>query len=506
MVQLDNVKKIRSGSQLMADAVGCTLGPKGYNVLIQTARDLTTTKDGVTVASEVHSSDYVEQMTIDALRNASFRTNKEAGDGTTTSILLSNAFLQRGLDLIEKGLSPMIVKQSLDNYVSEAIADIQSLVKKVYLNEMDKITSVATIAANNDIVIGSKVSMAFSAVGINGAVETASSGKTATEIVYTEGMRLDRGFKEAEMYMPIGSSKVTLKNPYILLYNGKVDNFQAHLQIVMQRAIADQRPLLVIVKEVDTQIYKTLSMNKVQGKGEVYVINAPGFGESMTAAFQDIASYVKGAVLIPGQPVKHDHLGSAASVILRPMQTVIEDGAGANEFNGSNSSDSLISTSTYNEDAIAKRESRSATKLAMIMVGAGSEIELKDKLFRYDDAIRAVQCALTDGILPGGGNALKYVDSISDSLFKGCLSYIHNTLYSTSKRGFFKRFFAAFGNSIKFNEGVNLVTGRYEKDLIKAGVIDTVKGIVTALDSAGSVAGTLLLTKVCIYNENVKQF
>ena len=199
----------------------------------------------------------------------------------------------------------------------------------------------------------------------------------------------------------------------------------------MQRAIADQRPLLVIVKEVDNQIYRTVSMNKVQGKGEVYVINAPGFGESMTAAFQDIASYVKGTVLIPGQPVKHDHLGSAASVILRPMQTVIEYGAGANEFNGSNSSDSLISSSTYNEDAIAKRESRSATKLAMVMVGAGSEIELKDKLFRYDDAIRAVQCALTDGILPGGGNALKYVDSISDSLFKGCLSYIHNTLYST---------------------------------------------------------------------------
>lgn len=502
MVKLDNVKKIRSGAKLMADAVGCTLGPKGYNVMIQTARDLTTTKDGVTVASEVHSSDYIEQMVIDALRNASFRTNKEAGDNTTTSILLSNVFLQRGLDLIEKGLSPMKVKQALDEYVKEAILDIQSLVKKVYLSEIDKINSVATIAANNDIVIGSKVSMAFSAVGVNGAVETTSSGKTATEIVYTEGMRLDRGFKEAEMYMPIGASKVTLKNPYILLYNGKVDNFQAHLQIVMQRAIADQRPLLVIVKEVDNQIYKTLSMNKVQGKGEVYVINAPGFGESMTAAFADIASYVKGTVLIPGQAVKVSDLGSAASVILRPMQTVIEDGAGANEFNATNVNDSLISASTYNEDAIAKREKRSATKLAMIMVGAGSEIELKDKLFRYDDAIRAVQCALTDGILPGGGNALKYVDSISDSLFKGCLSCIHNILYSTSKKGFL----SLFGTSIKFNEGINLVTGRYEKDLIKAGVVDTVKGIVTALDSAGSVAGTLLLTKVCIYNENVKQF
>lgn len=496
MVNLGIKSRLKQGVDLIAKAVGCTLGPKGSNVLIQGDRGLITTKDGITVADHVTSDDPVVAMAIEAIRTASFRTNKVAGDGTTTSVLLAKSFFDKGMDMVESGRPAIEVKRELDTYV-KSTSDRLALLSKVANH--DKIKDVATIAANNDEEVGKLVADAFDRVGNSGIVECSSSLNSNSYIEFTEGFRLDRGFYEASMYLNIDVHKIVMENPFIVLYNGKINNAQELVAPILQKAKDERRPALFLTKEIDNNVLKIIGLNLAQGVQAMVVI-VPGYGEAQNMTFKDLGVYCKSAVITPASLLKYSYkdLGSAKKVIIRSGQCVIEGGAGEGEFSKDDVQSEVegVRESTYNEGKAEQRLKRASTKLATVFLGAKSELEMKEKMFRAEDAICAVKCALDGGILPGGGNALKAADFMTDNKFNGCASVIHETL---NGKPFFR-----ITDKFDFNKGVNRLTDKYEDDLIKAGVVDTTKGVVTALESAGSVAGMLLLTEVCITEDKNK--
>lgn len=501
MVKLDVRDKIRSGSSLLAKAVGCTLGPQGSNVLIDGYRGLITTKDGVTVAAEVHSDDPVEQMVIDSMKGAALRTNSIAGDGTTTSVILADAFLQRGLDLVEKGESPMEVRKSLEHYVNVAKLWLSGLSLKIDLkeDEKDSLISVASMAANNDSQIGQTIVEAFLNVGKSGVVQVRKSGGTKTHIEYTEGFRLDKGFHESAMYMNIAEKSLVFEEPLIYVCNGRIATMQENLTNLLNYAHANKKSVVIFAKEVDKNILLALDMNKSRGIADSMVVYPPGYGEAQAAAFKDIAVFCGANVKLPGETISVTDLGTAKKITIKSDQTVIEEGAGEQNLTVESIGEKSIEA-TYREGEFDQRKERVSTKLATIFVGGTSDMEVEESIARYEDGMCALKCAVEEGILPGGGNALKCVDEFANSPgeFKGCLSQISNILSKND----------SFGQKIKkfkLNEGLNRLTGKRVSDLMKSGVVDTVKGLTTAVESAGSIAGMLLLTEVCIYQERTNK-
>ncbi|WP_457582811.1 chaperonin GroEL [Ensifer canadensis] len=504
------------GVDILANAVKVTLGPKGRNVVIEKSFGAPRiTKDGVSVAKEIELEDKFENMGAQMLRMVASRTSDVAGDGTTTATVLAQAIVKEGVKAIASGMNPMDLKRGIDLAVDSIVAELKARARKIANNE--EIAQVGTISANGDAEIGRYLAEAMAKVGNEGVI-TVEEAKTAEiELEVVEGMQFDRGYLSPYFITDQEKMRVEFEDAYILIHEKKLSNLQAMIPI-LESVIQASRPLLIIAEDVEGEALATLVVNKLRGGLKIAAVKAPGFGDRRKAILEDIAVLTGGTVVSDDVGIKLENvtletLGRAKRVMIEKDNTTIVDGAGTKADIGGRVSQLKAqieeTTSDYDREKLQERLAKLSGGVAVIRVGGSSELEVKEKKDRVDDALHATRAAVEEGILPGGGVALLRVVNVLDNIKTANAEQrvgveIVRRAVETPVRQIAENA-GAEGSIIvgklrektDFAYGWNAQTGEYG-DLFKMGVIDPAKVVRAALQDAASVAGLLVTTEAMI--------
>ncbi|MHA7843614.1 MAG: chaperonin GroEL [Winogradskyella sp.] len=507
---------LKRGVDALANAVKVTLGPKGRNVIIgKSFGGPQVTKDGVSVAKEIELEDELENMGAQMVKEVASKTNDLAGDGTTTATVLAQAIVKEGLKNVAAGANPMDLKRGIDKAVEAITADLEKQAKKVG-NSSEKIQQVASISANNDDTIGELIAEAFGKVGKEGVITVEEAKGTDTYVDVVEGMQFDRGYLSPYFVTDADKMVADLENPYILLFDKKISNLQEILPI-LEPVAQSGRPLLIIAEDVEGQALATLVVNKLRGGLKIAAVKAPGFGDRRKAMLEDIAILTGGTVISEERGFSLENadlsmLGTAESVMIDKDNTTIVNGNG-------NSSDIKArvnqikaqietTTSDYDKEKLQERLAKLAGGVAVLYVGAASEVEMKEKKDRVDDALHATRAAVEEGIVAGGGVALvrakKTLEKITtDNLDETTGVQIVNKAIEAPLRTIVEN--AGGEGSVVINKvlegkkdfGYDAKSEEYV-DMLKAGIIDPKKVTRIALENAASVAGMILTTECAL--------
>ncbi|MFV0236963.1 MAG: chaperonin GroEL [Flavobacteriales bacterium] len=509
---------LKKGVDALANAVKVTLGPKGRNVVLEKSFGSPhVTKDGVSVAKEIELEDPIENMGAQMVKEVASKTNDLAGDGTTTATVLAQAIVREGLKNVAAGANPMDLKRGIDKAVEGVVANLQSQSQEVGENS-DKIQQVAAISANNDNTIGSLIAEAFKKVGKEGVITVEEAKGTDTTVDVVEGMQFDRGFISPYFVTNTEKMLADLENPYILLHDKKIANLNDILPI-LEPIAQSGRPLLIIAEDVEAQALSTLVVNKLRGGLKVAAVKAPGFGDRRKAMLEDIAILTNGTVITEELGMALDQttlemLGSAEKVSIDKDNTTIVNGAGdqtkIEERVAQIKSQIEATTSEYDKEKLQERLAKLAGGVAVLYVGAASEVEMKEKKDRVDDALHATRAAVEEGIVAGGGVAL--VRAIASLESVKVENKDEETGVAIVKRAIEEPLRQIITNAGgegsvvvakvaegKKDFGYNAKTDEYV-NLLEAGIIDPTKVTRVALENAASVSG-MLLTTDCIVTE-----
>ncbi|MGG2476560.1 chaperonin GroEL [Rhizobium sp. BR5] len=508
-------EKMLKGVDVLADAVKVTLGPKGRNVVIDKSFGAPRiTKDGVSVAKEIELEDKFENMGAQLVREVASKTNDIAGDGTTTATVLAQAIVREGSKAVAAGMNPMDLKRGIDLAVAEVVKDLQAKAKKI--NTSEEVAQVGTISANGERQIGLDIAEAMQRVGNEGVI-TVEEAKTAeTELEVVEGMQFDRGYLSPYFVTNPEKMVADLEDAYILLHEKKLSNLQAMLP-VLEAVVQTGKPLVIIAEDVEGEALATLVVNKLRGGLKIAAVKAPGFGDRRKAMLEDIAILTGGTVIsedlgIKLENVTLDMLGKSKKVSISKENTTIVDGAGQkSDIEGRVAQIKAQieeTTSDYDREKLQERLAKLAGGVAVIRVGGSTEVEVKEKKDRIDDALNATRAAVQEGIVPGGGVAL--LRSSTKITAKGAnddqeagINIVRKALQALVRQiaeNAGDEASIVVGKILDKNEdnyGYNAQTGEYG-DLIQLGIVDPVKVVRTALQNAASVASLLITTEAMI--------
>ncbi len=512
----DARERILVGVDTLANAVKVTLGPKGRNVVIDKSFGAPRiTKDGVTVAKEIELKDKFENMGAQMLREVASKTNDNAGDGTTTATVLAQAIVTEGMKSVAAGMNPMDLKRGIDLAVEKVVENIKSRSKDVAGSQ--EIAQVGIISANGDKEVGEKIAEAMEKVGKEGVITVEEAKGLEFELDVVEGMQFDRGYLSPYFITNPDKMTVELENPYILIHEKKLSNLQSMLP-VLEATVQSGRPLLIIAEDIEGEALATLVVNKLRGGLKVAAVKAPGFGDRRKAMLQDIAILTQGEMISEDLGIKLENvtlnmLGQAKKVSIDKDNTTIVDGAGSAEDIkarvGEIRTQIDATTSDYDREKLQERLAKLAGGVAVIKVGGASEVEVKERKDRVDDALHATRAAVEEGIVPGGGTALLYASAALegvtganedqtrgvDIVRKSLTSLVRQIASNAGHDGAVVSGKLLDQTDTSF--GFNAATDTYE-NLVTAGVIDPTKVVRTALQNAASVAGLLITTEAAI--------
>ena len=510
---------IQRGVDTLANAVKVTLGPKGRNVVIDKSFGAPRiTKDGVTVAKEIELKDKFENMGAQMLKEVASKSNDAAGDGTTTATVLAQAIVTEGMKSVAAGMNPMDLKRGIDIAVAKVVEDLKGRSKDV--SGSNEIAQVGIISANGDEEVGNKIAEAMEKVGKEGVITVDESKGLEFELETVEGMQFDRGYLSPYFITNPEKMTVELENPYILIHEKKLSNLQAMLP-VLEAAVQSGRPLLIIAEDIEGEALATLVVNKLRGGLKVAAVKAPGFGDRRKAMLQDIAILTKGEMISEDLGIKLENvtlgmLGQAKKVSIDKDNTTIVDGAGDEaDIKGrvAEIRTQIDNTSSdYDREKLQERLAKLAGGVAVIKVGGATEVEVKERKDRVDDALHATRAAVEEGIVPGGGTALLYAAKALEGLTganedqtrgidivrRGLQAPVRQIAQNAGHDGA-----VVAGKLIDGGDqtlGFNAATDTYE-NLVAAGVIDPTKVVRTALQNAASVAGLLITTEAAIVDK-----
>ena len=518
---LEARNKMKKGVDLLANAVKVTLGPKGRNVVLEKKFGApTVTKDGVTVAKEIELEDPIENIGAQMVKEVASKTADIAGDGTTTATVLAQAIIHEGFKNVAAGANPMDLKRGIDKAVAKVVENLKSQ-SKLIGNDSKKIEQVASVSANNDPEIGKLIATAMNKVGKEGVITVEEAKGTETSVEIVEGMQFDRGYSSPYFVTNSEKMEVELENPFLLIYDKKISTMKDILHI-LEKVAQTSRPLLIISEDLEGEAMATLVVNKLRGTLKVAAVKAPGFGDRRKEMLQDIATLTAGTVISEEQGYKLEnadltYLGQAASITIDKDNTTIVNGKGkkvdiaarVNQIKAQIEN----TTSDYDKEKLQERLAKLSGGVAVLYIGAATEVEMKEKKDRVDDALHATRAAVEEGIVPGGGVA--YIRAISAlDKFKGA-NEDETTGIQIIRRAIEEPLRQIVVNSgiegsivvQKIKEGVddygfNARTEVYE-NLIKAGVIDPTKVARIALENAASIA-SMLLTTECVIADKPK--
>ena len=507
---------LKRGVDKLAEAVKVTLGPKGRNVIISKSFGAPqVTKDGVSVAKEIELEDALEDMGAQMVKEVASKTNDQAGDGTTTATVLAQAIVKEGLKNVAAGANPMDLKRGIDKAVEALVADLEKQAKKVG-NDSDKIKQVASISANNDDAIGDLIAKAFAKVGKEGVITVEEAKGTDTYVDVVEGRQFDRGYLSPYFVTDTDKMIADLENPYILLFDKKISNLQEILPI-LEPVAQSGRPLLIIAEDVEGQALATLVVNKLRGGLKIAAVKAPGFGDRRKAMLEDIAILTGGTVISEErgfslENASLDMLGTAETVTIDKDNTTIVNGSGnASDIKARvNQIKAQIETTTsdYDKEKLQERLAKLAGGVAVLYVGAASEVEMKEKKDRVDDALHATRAAVEEGIVAGGGVALVRAKKVLEKLAtesldettgvqivaKAIESPLRTIVENAGGEGSVVIAKVLEG---KKDFGYDAKSDQYV-DMLKTGIIDPKKVTRIALENAASVAGMILTTECAL--------
>ena len=510
---------ILRGVDTLANAVKVTLGPKGRNVVIDKSFGAPRiTKDGVTVAKEIELTDKFENMGAQMIKEVASKANDAAGDGTTTATVLAQSIVTEGMKSVAAGMNPMDLKRGIDLAVTKVVEDLKGRSKDVSGSE--EIAQVGVISANGDREVGEKIAEAMEKVGKEGVITVDESKGLEFELETVEGMQFDRGYLSPYFITNPDKMTVELENPYILIHEKKLSNLQAMLP-VLEAAVQSGRPLLIIAEDIEGEALATLVVNKLRGGLKVAAVKAPGFGDRRKAMLQDIAILTKGEMISEDLGIKLENvtlgmLGEAKRVTIDKDNTTIVDGAGDEgdiKARVTEIRTQIDNTSSdYDKEKLQERLAKLAGGVAVIKVGGATEVEVKERKDRVDDALHATRAAVEEGIVPGGGTALLYASKALAGLTGGNddqtrgIDIVRRALTAPVRQiaanaghdGAVVSGKLTDGNDE--NLGFNAATDTYE-NLVSAGVIDPTKVVRTALQNAASVAGLLITTEAAIVDK-----
>ena len=516
LFNIDARDQLKKGVDALANAVKVTLGPKGRNVIIEKKFGAPhITKDGVTVAKEIELADAYQNTGAQLVKEVASKTGDDAGDGTTTATVLAQAIVAEGLKNVTAGASPMDIKRGIDKAVAKVVESIKSQAETVGDN-YDKIEQVATISANNDPVIGKLIADAMRKVSKDGVITIEEAKGTDTTIGVVEGMQFDRGYLSAYFVTNTEKMECEMEKPYILIYDKKISNLKDFLPI-LEPAVQTGRPLLVIAEDVDSEALTTLVVNRLRSQLKICAVKAPGFGDRRKEMLEDIAILTGGVVISEEKGLKLEQatiemLGTADKVTVSKDYTTIVNGAGAKE-NIKERCDQIkaqivATKSDYDREKLQERLAKLSGGVAVLYVGAASEVEMKEKKDRVDDALRATRAAIEEGIIPGGGVAyIRAIDSLEGltgdnadettgiGIIKRAIEEpLREIVANAGKEG------AVVVQKVREGKGdfgYNARTDVYE-NLHAAGVVDPAKVARVALENAASIAGMFLTTEFVI--------
>jgi len=511
----DARKSILSGVNTLANAVKVTLGPKGRNVVIEKSfGSPLITKDGVTVAKEIDVENKFENMGAQMVKEVASKTNDDAGDGTTSATVLAQSLFSEGAKIVSAGHNPMDVKKGIDAAVATVVEELKNIANPIKGNE--EIKQVGTISANNDSEIGEMIAQAMDKVGQEGVITIEESKTATTELEVVEGMQFDRGYLSPYFITDSERMEVALDNPFVLLYDKKISSMK-DLVGVLEGCAKAGRPLVIVAEDVDGEALATLVVNKLRGTISVAAVKAPGFGDRRKAMLEDLAILTGGTVISEEIGMKLEeatleNLGQAKRITIDKDNTTVIDGLGEKAAIegrcGQIKSQIEDSTSDYDKEKLKERLAKLSGGVAVIHVGAPSEVEMKEKKDRVEDALNATRAAVEEGIVAGGGTALlragrkieglKLNDTAkfgADIVWKACQAPIRQIATNAGLDGAIV--LDRVVNNDDPNWGFNAYSEEYE-DLIKAGVIDPVKVVRSALQNAASVASLMLTTETMI--------
>jgi len=507
---------LKRGVDALANAVKVTLGPKGRNVIISKAFGApTVTKDGVTVAKEIELENELENMGAQMVKEVASKTNDLAGDGTTTATVLAQAIVKEGLRNVAAGANPMDLKRGIDKAVAAIVIDLDKQAQKVG-NSSEKIKQIAAISANNDNVIGELIATAFGKVGKEGVITVEEAKGTDTYVDVVEGMQFDRGYLSPYFVTDADKMIADLENPYILLFDKKISNLQEVLPILEPVSQAG-RPLLIIAEDVDGQALATLVVNKLRGGLKIAAVKAPGFGDRRKAMLEDIAILTGGTVISEerGFSLENatlDLLGTAETITIDKDNTTIVNGSGDTKTIKArvNQIKAQIETTTsdYDKEKLQERLAKLAGGVAVLYVGAASEVEMKEKKDRVDDALNATRAAVEEGIVAGGGVALVRAINVLEKITTDNLDEVTGVqIIARAIESPLRTIVENAGEegSVVINKvaegkkhfGYDAKSDTYV-DMLKAGIIDPKKVTRVALENAASVAGMILTTECAL--------
>ena len=510
------------GVDKLANAVKVTLGPKGRNVIIDKKFGApTVTKDGVTVAKEIELEDPIENMGAQMVKEVASKTSDVAGDGTTTATVLAQALYREGLKNVTGGANPMDLKRGIDHAVEELVKGLKELSQPIKENK--EISQVGAISANNDQTIGKLIADAMDKVGKDGVITVEEAKGTDTTLDVVEGMQFDRGYLSPYFVTNADNMEAELEDPFILIHDKKISTMKDLLPI-LEKVAQQGRSLLIIAEDLEGEALATLVVNKLRGTLKIAAVKAPGFGDRRKAMLEDIAILTNGTVISEEQGYKLEnatvsYLGTAKRVVIDKDNTTIVEGAGKNEDikKRINEIKSQIdkTTSDYDKEKLQERLAKLSGGVAVLKIGAATEVEMKEKKARVEDALHATRAAVEEGIVPGGGVALLRVVNKLDKVKndnqdimlgvnivrRAIEEPIRQIVFNAGEEG------SVIVNKVKDGKGgygYNAASGEYE-DLIKAGVIDPTKVTRVALENAASVASLLLMTEATICEKPEKE-
>jgi len=518
----DAREQLKKGVDELANAVKVTLGPKGRNVIIEKKFGAPhITKDGVTVAKEIELEDPFQNLGAQLLKEVASKTSDDAGDGTTTATVLAQSIVSVGLKNVTAGANPMDLKRGIDKAVSQVVKHIASQSKKVD-DDYNKIEQVATVSANNDSEIGKLIADAMRKVSKDGVITIEEAKGTETTIELVEGMQFDRGYISAYFVTNTEKMLVEMEKPYILIYDKKISNFKELLPI-LEPVAQSGRSLLIIAEDVDSEALTTLVVNRLRGSLKVCAVKAPGFGDRRKEMLEDIAILTNGVVIseekgLQLEKATMDMLGTADKVTVDKDNTTIVNGAGSKEAIAARvsqiKSQIANTTSDYDREKLQERLAKLAGGVAVLYVGAPSEVEMKEKKDRVDDALHATRAAIEEGIVPGGGvayiRAIEALESLKgvnedeetgiEIVKRAIEEPLRQIAFNAGKEG------AVIVNKVKEGKGDFGYNARTEKfeNFFETGILDPAKVARIALENAASVAGMFLTTE-CVITEKKEE-
>ncbi|MCC8969826.1 chaperonin GroEL [Bradyrhizobium brasilense] len=515
-------ERMLRGVDTLANAVKVTLGPKGRNVVIEKSFGAPRiTKDGVTVAKEIELEDKFENTGAQMVREVASKTNDLAGDGTTTATVLAQAIVKEGAKSVAAGMNPMDLKHGIDLAVEAIVKDLQAHAKKVTSNE--EIAQIGTISANGDTEIGRFLADAMQKVGNEGVITVEEAKSLDSELEVVEGMQFDRGYVSPYFVTNAEKMRVELEDPYILIHEKKLSGLQTMLPL-LEAVVQSGKPLLIVAEDVEGEALATLVVNRLRGGLKVAAVKAPGFGDRRKAMLEDIAILSGGTAISEDLGIKLENvtlnmLGRAKKVVIDKENTTIVNGAGAKKDIEARVTQIKAqieeTTSDYDREKLQERLAKLAGGVAVIRVGGATEVEVKEKKDRVDDAMHATRAAVEEGILPGGGvallRALKALDGLkaSNADQKAGIDIVRRAIQVPARQivqNAGEDGSLVVGKLLEnadYNWGFNAATGEYQ-DMVKAGVIDPAKVVRTALQDAASVAALLITTEALVADKPKK--